>query len=292
MDRITEGLLSEFSGEFGIEGLDEDERFEHFSTWLTVRRHYSETTFTPGISVTGSGDDIGIDGIAIIVNNNLVTDVETIEDLLEVNGYLDVTFVFVQAERSAHFDSGKIGKFGFGVRDFFGDAKLPRNEAINQFYQIMGVIYEKSSKFRSGNPDCYLYYVTTGTWNNDKALAVRSEAEISDLKATGMFRTVEFVPIGANQIQSLYRQTKNSITREFVFDKKVVVPEVQGVTAAYLGFIPGKQLLELVCEDGEIIQSLFYENVRAFLGLNPINQEMVDTLASGSADRFILMITA
>ncbi len=91
------------------------------------------------------------------------------------------------------------------------------------------------------------------------------------------------------QIQNLYRQTKNSITREFIFDKKVVIPEVQGVTAAYLGFIPGKQLLDLVCEDGEIIQSLFYENVRAFLGLNPINKEIVDTLSSDSSDRFILM---
>lgn len=289
MDRITEGLLSEFSGEFAIEELGEDVRFEHFATWLTVRRHYSETTFSPAELVTGNGDDTGIDAIAIIVNNNLVTDVDTIEDLLAVNGYLDVTFVFVQAERSPHFDSGKIGKFGFGVRDFFGEGKMPRNEEVEQFYKIMGAVYEKSSKFRSGNPECYIYYVTTGNWNNDKALVVRSEAEVSDLNATGMFSHVEFIPIGANQIQGLYRQTKNSITREFVFDKKVVVPEVQGVTAAYLGFISGNQLLDLVCEDGEVVQSLFYENVRAFLGLNPINQEIVNTLSSDASDRFILM---
>ncbi len=114
MDRITEGLLSEFSGEFAIEGLPEDERFEHFSTWLTVRRHYSEMTFTPGELVTGSGGDIGIDAIAIIVNNNLVTDVDTIEDLLAVNGYLDVTFVFVQAERSRTSIAGRLASLVLG----------------------------------------------------------------------------------------------------------------------------------------------------------------------------------
>jgi hypothetical protein len=286
MDRITEGLLSEFSSEFGIGKMAEEDRFEHFSAWLTVRRHYSETTFSPADLVTGKGDDTGIDAIAVIVNNNLVTDVDTIEDLLTVNGYLDVTFVFVQAERSPHFDAGKIGKFGFGVKDFFGEGKLPRNDAIEQYSEIMSALYDKSGKFRPGNPECYIYYVTTGTWNNDKALVVRAQTETDDLRATGTFSKVEFIPIGAHQIQSLYRQTKNSITREFVFDKKVVVPEVSGVTAAYLGFVTANDLLQLVCdENDEVIKSLFYENVRDYLGLNPINQEMVDTLTSaGSVD--------
>src|ERR1700730_5856268 len=106
MDRITEALLTEFSGEFGITNLREEDRFEHFAAWLTVRRHYSDTTFDPGSLVTGSGDDTSIDAIAVIVNNNIITDVDTIEDLLDVNGYLDVTFIFVQAERSPHFDMG------------------------------------------------------------------------------------------------------------------------------------------------------------------------------------------
>jgi hypothetical protein len=126
-----------------------------------VRRHYSETTFDPAALVTGNGNDTGIDAIAVIVNNNIITDVDTIDDLLEVNGYLDVTFVFVQAERSPHFDSGKIGKFGFGVRDFFGEGKLPRNETIQNYADIMGAIYDKTSKFRPRNPVCHLWQLCT-----------------------------------------------------------------------------------------------------------------------------------
>jgi hypothetical protein len=120
MDRITEGFLNEFSNEFGIAGQPEKDRFEQFCGWLSVRRHYSESTFDPAELSTGSGGDTGFDTLAIIVNNNLVTDVDTVEDLLSLNGYLDVTFVFVQASRSPHFEGAKIGTLGFGVKDFFG----------------------------------------------------------------------------------------------------------------------------------------------------------------------------
>jgi hypothetical protein len=290
MDKVTEGFLTEFSAQFGIGGLEEKDRFEHFAAWLTIRRHYSDSTFPPAELVTGSGGDTGIDAIAIIVNNNLVTDVDTVEDLLALNGYLDVTFVFVQAERSPHFDSAKIGKLGFGVKDFFGEGKLPRNDAIKHFAEIMNALYEKSGKFRPKNPACHLYYVTTGTWNADPDLVVRSQAETGDLMKTALFSDVQFHPIGASQIHRLYRQAKNSISREFVFDKKVVVPEVSGVTAAYLGFLPASEYLKLVCdEDNLIIKPLFYENVRDFVGLNDVNGEILDTLESGDSDRFIIM---
>jgi len=290
MDKVTEGFLTEFSAQFDIAGLPENDRFEQLAAWLTVRRHYSDSTFVPNDLVTGSGGDTGIDAIAIIVNNNLVTDVDTIEDLLALNGYLDVTFVFVQAERSPHFDSAKIGKLGFGVKDFFGEGKLPRNDAIKHFAEIMNALYEKSGKFRPKNPACHLYYVTTGTWNAEKDLVVRAQAETGDLLKTELFSDVQFHAVGASQIHRLYRQAKNSISREFVFEKKVVVPEVTGVTAAYLGFLPATDYLKLVCdEDGAIIKPLFYENVRDFVGLNDVNGEILDTLTSGDSDRFIIM---
>jgi len=178
MDRITEALLTEFSRQFSITNLPEDERFENFVAWLITRRYYSETTFNPSDLVTGKGNDTGIDSIAVIANNNLITDVDTVDDLLEVNGYLDVTFVFCQAKRTPHFDSAKIGSFGFGVRDFFGDAKLPCNDIIQNYLDVMNKIYQNSPKFRPYKPSCYLYYVTTGTWNNNQNLVTRANAEI------------------------------------------------------------------------------------------------------------------
>ena len=69
MDKITAGMLKEFCGNFELSNEPEDDQFEHFAAYLTVRKHYSETSFDPTELVTGSGGDTGIDAIAFIVNN-------------------------------------------------------------------------------------------------------------------------------------------------------------------------------------------------------------------------------
>jgi AIPR protein len=290
MDRITTGLLGEFVKEFELDALPEDKQFEHFASYVTVRRHYSETAFHSSELVTGDGGDTGIDGIAIIVNNSLVTDVDDIQELLDTNGYLDVTFVFVQAERSSNFESAKIGTFGFGVRDFFGSGKLVKNDQIKTLVAIMNALFDRSAKFTKGNPTVIMYYVTTGRWQNDQNLMVRYQAEVHDLEETGNFRSVTFVPVGADYLQKLYNQTKNAITREFIFDQKTVIPNVNNVQQAYLGYMAGKDFLKIVCDENDgLIESLFYENVRGWEGYNTINSEIRATLLSNDSDRFVLM---
>ena len=130
MDRITTALLTEFSQDNGIQSLSEDKRFERFSSYLAVSPHLMDSFDTAEIA-TGSGGDTGIDALAIVVNGALVTDQELVKELAETNGYLDVSFIFVQAERSSTFEGSKIGTFGYGVMDFFKETPtLPRNLLI------------------------------------------------------------------------------------------------------------------------------------------------------------------
>lgn len=93
MDRITKALLNEFVEQSSLQTLSEEKAFEHFAGYLVTSRHYSES-FSSDDIVVGAGGDCGIDCIAVIANGNLVTEPEEIEDLGEVNSYLDVTFVF------------------------------------------------------------------------------------------------------------------------------------------------------------------------------------------------------
>jgi hypothetical protein len=53
-------------------------------------------TFDTMEVATGLGGDTGIDSIAIILNGSLTTDPEIVQEYADLNGYLDVTFVFVQ----------------------------------------------------------------------------------------------------------------------------------------------------------------------------------------------------
>jgi hypothetical protein len=124
MDRITSSILEAFTKENELEKLQEPNRFEHLAAFLTIRRHYSRALDTTDV-VVGEGGDTGVDAIAIIVNGALITDVDQVQEMLDQNGYLEATFIFVQAERSASFDGAKIGTVGNGLIDFFSDQPNP-----------------------------------------------------------------------------------------------------------------------------------------------------------------------
>lgn len=289
MDRVTESLLDEFCTEHELTGLAQDKAFEHFVCFVTVGRHYSDTFDTEDI-VLGAGGDTGIDGIAVIVNGELISDVEDLDDTQDA-AELDVTFIFVQADRGTGFDAAKIGSFGFGVTDFFSETpSLPRNEKVKTAAEIMSAIYARSSKFKRGNPTCRLYFATTGRWTDDSNLEARREAVVADLVSTNLFRDVTFTPLGAEGLQRLYRQTKNAIAREFLFENRVVVPEIPGITQAYLGFLPVPEFLKIISDDSEeMIGSLFYSNPRDWQDYNEVNSEIKTTLLSEGKNRFVLM---
>jgi hypothetical protein len=271
--------------------LPEDKQFEHFAAFLTISSSLAETLDT-GEVVVGGGGDTGIDALAIIVNGSLVDDSIEIDEFVARNGYLDVTFVFVQAERSSSFDTSKIGQFSFGVQDFFKEAPaLPRGNEISALAKIMASIYKQSSKFKRGNPVCRLHYVTTGTWTGDAALEARRQAAVDDLTALRIFRSVEVIPIDTNGIQRLYRESRNSVAREFDFAQKTVIPSIEGVTEAYIGLLPAPEFLRLIEDaNGEMLKGIFYDNVRDWQDFNPVNSEIRNTLESQSTrSRFALM---
>lgn len=291
MDRITENSLNAFAKEHDLISLPEDKRFEHFACSLTIGRMLSEPLDTSDV-VVGAGSDTGIDGIGIIVNGVLIADSEDIKECLENNKYLEVTFIFVQAKTSSSFNAAEMGTFSFGVNDFFSTKPtLPRNEDIKNAATIMEEIYKNSGKFTKGRPTCKLYYVTTGKWIDDKNLESRRLAAISDLTATNLLGEVDFIPVDVDKIQILYRESKNSVSCEFDFAQKAVIPNIQGVKEAYLGLLPAKEFLKLIQDDqGQILKSVFYDNIRDWQEYNGVNSEMKETLKSkDERARFSLM---
>jgi hypothetical protein len=281
MDRITKALLDEFIEQNSLQHLEEEKAFERFAGYLVTSGHYTESFHPDEISV-GAGGDCGIDCIGIIVNGSLVTEPDEIEEFASVNGYLDVTFVFTQASRSPEFSTAKIGQFAFGVCDFFSDKpSLSRNSAVQSRADIWVAILKQSRLFKKGNPQCFLYYATTGKWTGDPALAARLTAAIRDVEELGLFRRVTFDCVDAERLQQLYRASQNAINTEIMFAQKTVIPEISGVQQAYLGLLPATEFLKLVeNQNQEMLATLFYDNVRHWQEWNPVNNEIKDTLTN------------
>jgi len=290
MDRITQSLVNEFKTAHSLERLAESNLFERFVNYVAVSSIHQEVFDTADVSV--DDDSYGLDGIAIIANGALVTTPDEVRDLVETNGYLEVTFVFTQAKASSSFDNSVIGGIEFAVSDFFKESpQLPQTEFVKNAALVANEIISHSSKFTRGKPTLRLFYASTGKWTDDKVLVARAEGAKQTLMSLGIFREVVFTPLDADKLQKLYADTKNAISREFTFEKKTVIPEIKGVSESYLGLLPAAEFLKLIEDDEhEIIKSLFYDNVRDWQEYNTVNEEIKQTLSDVEKRRMFALM--
>ncbi|WP_158511754.1 AIPR family protein [Sphingobium sp. TKS] len=290
MDRITEALLAGFSKEHSLEHLPEDKRFEHLTAFAMIRRHYNRSFSTADV-VLGGGGDTGVDSIAIIVNNRLVTDADTVHELAEQNDYIEPTFIFVQAERSSSFDGQKIGNISFGIVDFFSKSpKIPRSVEVSNLSAITDVIIGEYAAILKP-PRCHVYYVTTGQWVNDPHLVARRDAAIQDIKNLSIFENPDIFCMGATELHGAYRRTKSPISRTFLFDRRVEIPATAGVTQAAIGFLPFAEFEKLLLDESgtEMLTSIFEDNIRDWQGYKTVNSGIRETLLSEAKSNFVLM---
>ncbi len=211
--------------------------------------------------------------------------------MLDQNGYIEATFIFVQAERSPSFDGAKIGTIGNGVQDFFRPVPLMvQNDDVKDATQIWKAIYNRAPSFKR-RPACHIYYVTTGKWTDAADLVARKNIEASKLTDTEMFEAVTFTPYGADDIMRLHTATKNAVTRTFTFDQKVQIPSIEGVRLAYLGYLHANDFVKIISDDAgdDIVGGIFYDNVRDWQDYNEVNSGIRQTVLSEKKARFVLM---
>jgi len=289
LDRVTQSLVDQFVAAEQLTNLSASDRFERFANFAVVSSEYSETFDVEDVSSVGT--EVGIDGIAVIVNGALVTDVAQVHELAERNGFVEATFVFVSAKRSPKFSEAEIGNLTMAVEDFFRGGELPRTLFLDQYHEIKDAIYGHGVRFKHGLPHLRVYYVTMGRWEDQDVPVRRLELDRKRLEAINEFETVAISPVGAKQLRELYFRTQNPIEKAFTLNKKVTLLPIPGVSQAYLGIIPAKEYVDLIADEaGQIRKSLFTDNVRDFRGEeNDVNAEIAETLRSPNKDRFPIL---
>lgn len=290
MDKITKQLISEFLESQEIESSDQAESFEKFCNYSILSREYSKTFDINSITI-GAGSDTGIDGIAIIINGHLVEEEAEVDDLLESNGYLDVTYIFTQAKTSSNFDAKELQNFYFGIQDFFADEpQLPRNEDVQAYAALSSYILDKAPDFKE-NPKCKSYFCTTGIFNSDdKNISAVTKAAYKTLASLNLFESVEHNVLGANEIGKLYRRSKNPISATFNFVNKVTLPEIEGVEQSFYGVLPFAEFKKIIIDESGNLHSVFNDNVRDFQGnSNPVNRNIAQTLTEENPNLFCVL---
>ncbi len=289
MDRITKKLLQDFLQAQEMQPTDEASDFELFCNYSVLSNEYNKTFDAKTITV-GAGSDTGIDGLAIIVNGHLVEDTDEIDSLLEANGFLDVTYLFVQAKTSSSFDTKEMNAFYFGISDFFSEnPRLPRNDDIKKYAELSEYIFDNASDFKN-NPTCKTFYVTTGVVNEDQNISAVVNSSRNELESYNLFESVTPKVIGAHDLGKLYRKTKNPITSKFMFSNKVTLPEITGIDQSFYGVLPFSELRKLLIDDNDNLQSIFDDNVRDFQGVaNLVNSNIHETLTNENPELFSVL---
>lgn len=281
-NRMLQNQLDDFLDDYGIGERDLSVAFEHFCNYCMFSLnapevYHSDSLFHDAVH-TGKSGDCAIDGIMILINDEPVTTLEEVKEAIKAKKSFTAKFFFVQAKTSDNFNSAEMLNFGYGVKSFFEDQELHANQQVKDYKEIADFVFENSINFQE-NPTCSLYYVTTGKWVGDDNLTKIVDVQKSQLEQLNYFSTVEFQPIDLNRLMTIYKELNNSILREVVIAKNVPFPQIEGAEQAYLGLIPFGEYMKLITDEGgTLLQGVFYDNVRGYLGENPVNSEIISTL--------------
>ena len=276
-DRILEGFVNSFADSRGYTHLKFDELFETFVA-SSILRKYHQADVDDAFLVGGTGDG-GLDVIAILVNGRPARTKEDVNFFVDKMGRLDVEFVFIQAKSSQSFKASEIGTFIHGVSQFFSPAPtLPFRNEVKQYISLMNHVYDRSIHMQE-NPTCFLYYATSGSWNNPPEPASRISEGRQQLQKLNLFSDVQVVPVDAALLRVNYRDLERGVVREIELNRSTAFPRISGVDQAYVGLLQGNEFIKLVSNDeGGLNRDLFYDNVRDFQGHNPVNMEIMETV--------------
>ena len=299
LDTVTKNLMNNLLKAYEIESSGETVDFETFATYSAIKNNYSahfEASDFEGVLV-GGHSDTGIDGIGIVIDNNLILDIEEVDRIIGSKESVEIKFFFVQTTVSKRFQATKFRDFTLGVRELFYDYAKPdrrktkaRNNNIDKKSEIASYVLEKTSLMYE-RPDCKLYYCLGN--DIESKLGVNKdvvEDEKEELLNLQIFDNVDINVIGTRSLHDLYRLTLAKPKVKIHFPHRIAFPEIEGVTESYIGRINFSEFKKLIIDDSSgTIRNVFEDNVRHFNEKYKINKKIEETIIKGDVDKFILL---
>jgi len=167
LELIVKSKFQRFKSMAGLEAMKDDAAFERFVIHSILSHHQpgifaSDGELLENICV-GGPNDTGLDGIAIKLNDLLITGKEDAEDLLERSKSAAIEFIFLQAKYKESFEAGEFKKLVVGVRDFLAQSPAqPANEKVKNWLEIKDyLVSDNVVQMWEGNPKVWLYFVWT-----------------------------------------------------------------------------------------------------------------------------------
>ncbi|MGE7369321.1 AIPR family protein [Neorhizobium sp. NPDC001467] len=291
MNPVIQAQLREFSKASVLLAERQETQFEIYSIFCILMGLLGENLEPYDVHL--AGDEFGLDGIAIVVQGELVRDRQDALDKLEKINNPSIEFIFFQSKTSTSYDYGDISKFFDAVSGFFNGDLKGESPVIDDLIAAMEAIYENGVGKR--NPRLSCYYVATGNYEKPARIEKLRTSFKLQLQETNIFDngslTVDFV--GASDLQQYYRAATSAVEVDIDFARNVVMPSNNHVEEAYVGYIDAGNLLKLyTLRDalGSVIgvnRSVFFDNIRDYDARSKINASIKDGVRSSGGMEFV-----
>lgn len=277
---LLDGILDEYLSQ-GLPSTKEDEVFEYLATEQILKDYaFSKEQLLSG-SVDGRNDG-GIDEFFVLVNGHLAENTPS-EFWPKSNAELEVYLItckhdsaFKQAPITTMIPS-LIELFDFTISSSsltasYNEPLLKKRDLLISTYRRLAVSLEKF--------DIHIIYACRG--DEDIELNIQTKANqakticqefFSDCSATFSFW-------GNSKLLAKYRENPNR-SLDLIFDQ-CVTQDGQYIILAKL-----KNYCEFITDSaGKLNRHLFDSNVRDYLGLNPVNTDILKSLANADGPNF------
>jgi hypothetical protein len=212
MHRIVKAHLDGFVSNFGLEAESEADQFEKFCAHCVIASRYA-ATFDLDDVTTGTGDD-GIDGIAIIIDEEVCVSPEDARDAFSTpRRNHDVDVVFVQAKRSENFDLGDFLKFKEAILRFATQTPyLVEDECLRNARRIFDIVVDNVPKIRNGKPSLVARFTTTGVYKDPPAFETSKSDFLAQLHELGLFIDCDVKFIDREKLTQLWVGTYSGVS--------------------------------------------------------------------------------
>lgn len=295
MEPILNAQFNQFKKSFAIDcvtadlhdSLKESKAFEYFVNHTLLSADQPDVfvgnfDLLDYISV-GGGSDTGIDGLAIKINGRLVGTIDDIDNIIKNNNKIAVEFIFIQSKMQEAIDSKDLTTFCQGVTNFLKEkASLPENEKLKYWRHLKNHLCNTEDiilKWEE-NPNVKLYYVTASNNGISEHTAGIMSLFRDDFSKT-YYKLSDFRIVSGKEIIRVYKDNANSLTVQMTVNDIIpLTTNLQDlVKKAYVFTCCAAEFVKVLqTTEGTLRHSLFYDNVRDYLGNKGVNSEMEETI--------------
>ena len=263
---------------------EKNEFFEFFSSSMVLKNYdLSDDEIMAGL--TGGGNDGGIDGFYLFINDEFVT--EDLLDALTITRGSTIDLILLQSKYVSSFDEDTLMKWktvsaNLLEVDSLNDYSGRYSEKLLDSFMAFGKIIKRTIRLQCKLRISY-YYVTLGLAGEIHPNVIEQKNELIGI-VTKIYPSanvsVEF--IGADQLMEIYNKPSDVCVNLSFADQPISLAASNLVAlvniGTYFNFITD--------EKGKICKRYFEANVRDYQGNNSVNNSIAETLASTYPEDF------